>query len=60
MIVRKDSFDGESRHASLARRLENVADIRRRAYVSRPVHQRLEAGRLTIVVDENPPGQDAA
>jgi hypothetical protein len=60
MIVRRENDGQDVRRASLARRLESVADIRRRTYVQPPASQRPKATRLTLVVDKTPTGQDAA
>jgi len=60
MIIRREGFGRESRRDSLARRLDAVAEIRRREYASLPLaHRRYEEARFTAS-DQNPPGQDAA
>ena len=60
MLIRREGFGGESRRASLARRLEAVADIRRREEARTPLlNRRFEAARF-ITIDQNQPGQDAA
>ena len=60
MIIRREGFGGESRRASLARRLDLVADIRRREFERMPLApQRYEEGRF-VAIDQNQHGLDAA
>jgi hypothetical protein len=59
MLVRRESFGGESRRESLSRRLEQVAGIRRGDYSRRPApYRRPEPARFTI--DRGPDGRRAA
>ncbi len=60
MIIRREGFGRESRRDSLARRLDAVAEIRRREYESTALaHRRYEEARFAAA-DQNPHGQDAA
>jgi hypothetical protein len=60
MLIRREGFGGESRRASLARRLDVVADIRRGAFARRPApNERYEAARF-VAIDQHQHGQDAA
>ena len=59
MLIRREGFGGESRRDSLARRLEAVAEIRRKAVRTPLLYRRYEEPPF-VAIDQHQHGQDAA